>query len=1074
MKRLLITASVLCVLANLARCEDLSWADTAARDQFRLAGELFDQGKFPAAAKGYRDFLRQFSGDLREPDAQMMLAESLYQQALVESNSLEAPSEKNFAEAEKEYHTALGRVPKGDLLGESIAFRLGEIAFNLRHYPDAIAQFERLQTDYPGGLLRGEARLLEAQSQLALKNDAEALRILKSVFRDQPSYEQDPGARLSYGVALFEVGDSSGALNYLERLDTPIADLYTARALIKVGKPLVAIEKLRRIPELDPQGRYVELSEYLVPEAFFAAKDYLSAISSFQDFMRKYPQSPLVPGAMYKIGLSQHEMNDFLAARGSFQSVLQMASKSEFAELSLYMTGESFLKEGRLKEAGFAYGDTAASYQGPIAGNAQFKLGWVLFKQDDLPSAEAALRLMLAKHGDHPLAPAAAYLLGTVLSHQERYPEAVIAYQQALDMLDNSSLSEDEKVALREPCLALMNRANLLNKDYGALVSGYQYILNHFKPTINPWRAATLLYIADGYYRQGLYDQAMAINQSILTSYAAAPESAFAVDGLAWNLFQKARYLPSLLERQKLDAYRHRPSVAPSKTILPDGKLPDSLFIANEFENATIRFNQKKYLEALDAYETFEKAHSDSPLAAEAALQAGWCYYRLEYYGQAIKAWERVEATYASSPSASRAAWSTADTYFRAGEYEKAVGVYRRILQTYPQDPALNYARLRIAQSYYNGHDMPNAISAFEDILNTAPNSPEATQVLDFLTQLLYRPESKDIALQSLTRIADQHPGTPLATQARFRIAKNLFENNKYSEASQGLEQVIVGLLGEGDMADAQYDLAESYYNLKRFEEAALAYGRFTSNYPADKRYVAGLFHLGTSRFQIKDFSGAAESFQTISKDYPKSNYAPVALFNSALAFRKLGKWEEAALALKTYLKDYPEEAKTSNAASELVAVYEEHHQFPLAVEALGENREALPADDTRRLEFGYRIADDEMAMDEDDKAVAEYRALVASPLKHNFFRLSALAKLGEYYEGKEMWNEALQAYDDLAHNSTREDWSRAAEQKVAMMRDQISHSSINVSSLTVTGDSAPASAPALKSKKKSKKKSSS
>src|SRR5437879_13867932 len=121
-----------------ACAEDLTWADTECRDLFRVAGDLFEQQKYPAAAKSYRDFLRQFSGDMRAPEAQMMLAESLYRQALAESAALEAPSEKAFAEAEREYHSALGRIPKGDMLAESASFRLGEIGFNLRKYPEAI------------------------------------------------------------------------------------------------------------------------------------------------------------------------------------------------------------------------------------------------------------------------------------------------------------------------------------------------------------------------------------------------------------------------------------------------------------------------------------------------------------------------------------------------------------------------------------------------------------------------------------------------------------------------------------------------------------------------------------------------------------------------------------------------------------------------------------------------------------------------------------------------------------------------------------------------------------------------
>lgn len=1046
--------------------EDLTWTETDAGTLFRTSGELFQQQKYPAAAKSYREFLRQFSGDMRAADAQAMLAESLYRQALAESASSEGPSDKIFVEAQKEYQSALGRIPKGDMLAENAAYRLGEIAFNLKRYNDAIGIFQRMLADYPGGLLRGEARLLQSQAFLAQKNGPEALRIIKAVFHDQPTYEQNAGAQLTYGIALYETGDPAGALAHLDKLDTPLADLYAGRALMSSGKPLVAVEKFRHIPEIDPLGRWVEISNYLVAEAFFTAKDYVSAIQAYQDFNRRYPQSIYQPGSLYKIGVSQYETGDFLAARGSFQSVQQLYPKNEFAELSLYMTGESFLKEVRLKEAGFAYGEMAASYQDAISGNAQFKLGWTLFKQDDLAGAESALRLMPVRYPKHPLTSAALFLLGTVLAHQERYPEAVVAFQQSLDMLETATLPEEQRTDLRESCLALLNRANLMNKDYGALVSGYQYILNHVKPSLNAWRAATLLYIGDGYYRQGLYEQALAINRSVLASFSAAPESALAVDGIAWDLFQEGRYLQSEQERQKLEPYLRRPSVAPSKTILPDGKLPESLFNNNEFEIATARFNRKKYLEALDGYEGFEKTHPNSPLASEAALQAGWCYYRLEYYGQAIKTWQRVETSYANTPSAAKAAWSTADTYFRAAQYDQAVEVYRRILQAYPQDTALNYARLRIALSYYNGRDMLKAVAAFEDLLNAAPGSPESSQVLDFLTQLLYRPESSDLAVQSLSRIADQHAGTTLATQARWRLAKHLFETGKYAEAAQGFETVVVGLLGEDQMAEAQFDLAECYYNLKRYEDAALAYGRFTSNYPGDKRYVAGMFHLGTSRFQTKDFAGAAEAFQAIAKNYPKSDYAPVALFNSALAYRKLGKWEETALALKTYMKDYPQEAKASTANSELVAVYEEHHQFPLAIDTLAQMRDALAPGEARRLEYTYRIAEDAMSMEDEGKALDEYRALVANPLKHDFYRLSALIKLGDYYEKKEMWAEALGAYEDLARNSTRQDWAQAAKQKLAVLHDQQSQASISVSSLTVTGSSSTVPGPVKRNAK--------
>lgn len=1019
--------------------EDLTRADTEENELFRLAGSLFESGRYPAAAKHYRDFLRRFSAHRRAPDAQMMLAESLHRQALAEAAGAEKPSEKAFAEASKEYQAALKAIPKGDLLAAAAAFRLGEIEFDLQRHDAALAAFARMQADHPGGLLRGEARILEAQSLLARGRASEAAQVLRALVKDQPFYAGEDRASLALGAALFQVGDSSGALAQLERLEAPLAHLYAARALINLGKPLVAVERLRQLQRADPDGPYREIAAYLIAESFFSAKDYLSAISAYESFLRSWPQSPYRSGSMYKIGLCQYERGDYLAARGSFQSVLQMTPNSEFAELSLYMTGETFLKEGRLKEAGYAYGDMATSFTSALSGNAQFKLAWTLMKQNELPAAETALRQMTVKHPNHPLTPPSLMLLGNVLSRLERHAEAVLAYQQALDMLPAAAMEEERRTELREACLALLNRANLRGKDYGRLVSGYQYILKHVKPTLNPWRAATLLYIAEGYFRQGFYDEALALYRSVLESYPASPESALAVDGTAWSLFRKGEYAKAEAERRKLESYRRRPPPAPTKTVLPDGKLEEGLFVGNEFESATALFNQKRYLEALDAYEAFEKAHPEHPLAAEAALQTGWCYYRLEYYGQSIKAWERVESAYRGTPVAAQAAWSTADTYFRAGQYEQAIATYKRILQAYPQDPSLDHARLRIAQSHYNAKDVPKAIAAFEELLLASPDSSEAVSVLDFLTQLLYRPEAKAAGLESLVRIAEAKPGSLIAARARFRVARHHFEAKDHEAAARELEKVTGSLAGAEEPADAQYYLAESYYALKRYKDAALAYERFTSNYPGDQRLAGAFFHLGAARFQLKDFAEAAAAFRKVVSDWPKAGYAPVALYNSALAYRKLGKWEEAALALKSYLKDHPAAAKTSNAASELVAVYEEHHQFALAVETIKVQREALAKDDALRLELSYRLAEDLGALGQEEAALAEYRALVASAPRSDPYRLSALAKLGELHERKEQWSDALAVYEDMARSSTKPEWAEAAKARAQAAKEKLS-----------------------------------
>jgi TolA-binding protein len=1037
--------------------EPLDLSGTEEDVLLRTAGDLFEQQRFPAAGKNYQDFLKRYPKHARHAEAGMMFAESLYRQALAAACGTRmpagsaasevcsgaaalqsVPTEETFREARKAYESALRMTQRDDLLTESIEYRLAEIDFDLRRHEDVVRACSKLMADHPGGLLRGEARLLQAQSLLALQRPAEAAALLAAALRDQTRYEQDPRMRLAYGAALFSMGNSSGALVYLEKQDSPLAHLYAGRAMLSEGKPLLAIEHFLQVPKLDRDGPYVELSRYLSAESFFAAKDYRSALNAYEQFLHAYPQSRLKPGTMFKIGFSQYELQEYLAARGSFQSVLQLAADNEFAPLSLYMTAETFMQERRFKEAGFAYADMAASFSGPLAGNAQFKLAWTFFQQGELSSAEAAARQMLIKHPGHALAPISAMLLGDILTRNERYGDAVLAYQRALDMLPDAPLSQERKTEIREACLALLNRANLLGKDYGRLVSGYRYLMQEIKPSLHPWRAVTLLILAEGCFRQGLYDEALAIYKNVLKSYPANPDAAYAVDGIAWCLFKKGEYAQAEEFRRKLEEYRSLPKVAAAKTVLSGEQVGEGLFTASEFEMATIRFNQKKYLEALEAYEAFEKKHPNDPLAAQAALQMGWCAYRLEYYGQSIKTWERVETTYPQSPAAAQAAWATADTYFRAGQYEKAIAVYRRIVETYRADPAVGHARLRIAQSYYNGKEILKAIGAFEEILNAAPESAESGPVLDFLTQLLYREDSRPQALEALGRVAETNPNAPLAARARLRIAKNAFEGRDYPEAVKQLEPLTTRLMEAGEQADAQFMLAEAYYNLQRYKDAAWAYDRFTTNYPGDERHMPALFHLGASRFKLEDHAGAAQAFQAVREKYPKASYAPVALFNSALAYRKLGRWEDAALALKNYKKDYPEAAKTSNASAELLAVYEEHRQYAAAIETLLEERETLPEDDARRLELTYRLGEDYAALEKENEAVAAYESLAANPMKGNAYRLSALAKLGEIYEKRALWDKALAIYDDLSRSAARGDWAEAAKARAEAVREKL------------------------------------
>lgn len=75
----------------------------------------------------------------------------------------------------------------------------------------------------------------------------------------------------------------------------------------------------------------------------------------------------------------------------------------------------------------------------PEGGAAQSELGWVAYRQKDLPTAERATRAAIACSSQSSLRSASLYNLGQILTAQGKKPEAVRALQQAWELGHNAA-----------------------------------------------------------------------------------------------------------------------------------------------------------------------------------------------------------------------------------------------------------------------------------------------------------------------------------------------------------------------------------------------------------------------------------------------------------------------------------------------------------------------------------------------------------------------------------------------------------------------------------------------------------
>lgn len=1005
----------------------LAWTqETPQETALKAAQELFDKGEYKSALTHYRRFLKDDKKDPRAQAVQLMIAESLYESSYVKDKKKLFEEQTPWPIDKKikaEYELVLD-MNTASSLAESAQFRLNEMFYNAQLYPEAEKAWQNYLQNYPDGYLKGEALLALAEAHVMQREWEEAKIALKKLLEYNSAYGTLDHVLYLSGLIAFAQKRFDDASHEFESMREPAAAglFYAGQCLMALGKPLLATQRFQDLIQNYPNHAQAQESYYLLAESFFAAQDYLSAIASFENFLRLYPESPYRYGAKYKIGLAYFARDQFVEARNTLQEVAETEAdaaspKAEFPIWAQYIIGESYLKENRLRDASFAYGKTATDAADiPFGANALYKLSWCYYLKEDYAAGEANLNKLLVSYPRHRLAPYAQVMLGNTHTHTKNYRPAVTAYQKTVD-----TAFPDE---IAEAALALANRAMVLDANYGSLISGYHLLLNNYPPSPNPWRGLTYLYIGEAYFRSNLYTEASNVYQSILKFHPTSQAAFYAQDGLAWSLFKLGRHQEAALQRQRLGGIN-----APAT--------PAELLLRNDYELGNALFNQKKYTEALEKLEKFARDNPEHELAAEAYLRIGLCYTQLGYHGQAIETWQNLKEKYSASPAAKEAFWKIADTYFRAQKYGEAIGTYEDIMTRYPNTEDLVLAKLRVAQSYYNAQNDEAALEAFQNLILKHPDDKYAPESLDFLTTLLENQKHQTRALDAMQVIAKMLGHTsPIGAEAQLRIAQHYFDVQQWSEAAKALEELGGKFLPAKRLAQKEHLLGEAYYQQAIYKQAAGAFERLAANFPQDENAAFALFRTGSSYYKLEEYEKAARAFARTTSNFPNSEYADNSLYNAALSFKKAKLWEEAQAALADYMRLYPAKAKESQAREELAGIYQEQKNYAQAVKLLEEVRQGLEPSGERFGEITNQIAENYLLQGTESAAILEYEKAMSALSDSSPWRINAGVKLGDLYEKSGLWKEAVRVYQEIVNSALKKEWGDAAKARMDYIRN--------------------------------------
>lgn len=106
----------------------------------------------------------------------------------------------------------------------------------------------------------------------------------------------------------------------------------TGYDLFKAGKYKDAISSFNNFLKTYPESNLAPSAHYWIGNSYYALRDFKNAVSAQEKLIKSYPDSAKAPDAMLNIASSQQEMNKKAAARKTLESVIAKYPGSEAAE----------------------------------------------------------------------------------------------------------------------------------------------------------------------------------------------------------------------------------------------------------------------------------------------------------------------------------------------------------------------------------------------------------------------------------------------------------------------------------------------------------------------------------------------------------------------------------------------------------------------------------------------------------------------------------------------------------------------------------------------------------------------
>ncbi len=497
--------------------------------------------------------------------------------------------------------------------------------------------------------------------------------------------------------------------------------LLLGQAYYRQKDPAKAIETLHKLVKTFPQGKVLDRAHFRLGEYATAANDLKTAETEYRLVVEKWPASSLLPYALRGLGWALFDQKEFAAAEDVFNTLVEKYPEQRPKLRSLYARGLARHHLGKFNES-------AADLQAFLAAggielveksDARYVLGLSLVGQKKPAEAVATFRTLLSEDPKYSVADKVYYELAWALKSASQEKESVEAFAELIKQCPESPYVAESQFCVGE--------AAYKDGKYQAAATAYAAAMEKAGKSDLGEKSAHKLGWA--YYR---LDSAAEAQQAFGYQRATWPSGPLAADATfmeAECLFKQKKYSEALTAYERVKDTSSKDFQA--LTLLHSAQALDTMALAMLRPDQE---NQRKetWQRALGLLDRLVKENPDTAYLPEALYERGWALQNLGRFDEATGEYQQVLAksqmlAKSSAEPAARAQFMIGQIQFQRKKYAEAVQSFYLVLWGYPYPQWQADAAFEAAKCFEALQKKSQAIKQYQELIEKFPQSDKVT-----------------------------------------------------------------------------------------------------------------------------------------------------------------------------------------------------------------------------------------------------------------------------------------------------------------------------------------------------------